>query len=234
MPATTKYSVRLLAKEQSEIIISALTATKLALERLYKSDEGQLLKEEIWKDVVKVLESSERIKTTNSPEDKLQQDLSNFKTLFKQLKTKYGDFIPDKIINFFEAGEISFEGFKYIVQAVESGELINHVGQLYTGMVLLSEGLEQIINYLPNDSLVRCTENLAWSILRERTLQPKQPGISETTASSLFALKNTSRAILWQIENYRKLKKSKQKRKHTVGKLLSWIENSPGWAGDGL
>jgi hypothetical protein len=70
-------------------------------------------------------------------------------------------------------------------------------------MVKLSEVLERYINYLPKQ-IVESTKYTALGILTDPLLQPEQPNLPEAAADYLLALRNTTRGVLWQLDNYQK------------------------------
>jgi hypothetical protein len=232
MLTDTEESIRLLSEDDGEIIINGLASTKLALERLYESGKGQLLREEILDDLMKIVEISERIKSTDNLGEKMKIFFFEYQTLSNELKAKYSDFLPTKAVRKLEAGERYMEGFKrlliaqeYMLQAFDDKNPVDQAGKLYTGMVKLSEVLEQYIPYFP-EQLIQITKNIALGFLADPALQPEQAGISQTVVNYLTALKNTARGILWQLDNHKKEKK------HAVVDLLDWLEAAPSWAGD--
>jgi hypothetical protein len=234
MLAATEDSLRLLSDENSENIVNTLDSVKLALEQLYESGEGQLSKEEILDDVMKLVEISNRIKATNNLREKVNIVSEEYQIFSKQLRTKYSDFLPTRVIRELEAEERYVEGLKqlmiaqgYMLLGFDDKEPVDQAGKIYTGMVKLSEVLEQYILYFPA-RLIELVKKIPLAILADPALQPEQPSISQEVVNYLMALKNTSRAVLWQIDNYTKEKK------HTVGELLNWLEIAPSWAGDDI
>ena len=230
MLTATEGSIKLLSESDGEIIAEGLALAKLALERLYKSKD-QLHSEEILDDLTKVAEIADRLKSTGNLGEKTEIFFSEYQTLSKHLKTKYSDFLSNILIKKIEAGEKYVEGIeklliaqRYMLQAFDDKDLETQASKLYTGMVKLSEVLEQYIPYFPRH-LIEIIKNVALGILADPALQPDQLGISQTVVNYLIALKNTARDVLWQLDNYRK-------KKHTVGELLDWLETAPGWAGD--
>lgn len=232
MLTATEDSIRSLSDENSENIVNTLASAKLALEHLYESGKGQFSREEILDDLMKIVEISERIKVTNNLSKKMNVFSEEYQTFSKKLRTKYSDFLPTRAIRELEAVEKYIEGLEklmiaqgYMLLGFEDKEPVNQAGKIYTGMVKLSEVLEQYILYFP-ERLIEITKNIALEIIADPNLQPAQPGISEEVVGYLTALKNTSRGVLWQIDNYRKEKK------HTVGELLNWLETAPSWVGN--
>ena len=225
-------SIKSLSDDEGEIIVDSLALTKVALERLYESSEGLFPKEEILEDLRKIVELSERIKTTENLREKMKIFFSEYQALSGQLKTKYGDFLPSRAMRKLEVGEKYIEGLKkllvvqeYMLQALDEKDSIDQAGKLYAGMVKLSEVLEKYIPYFPT-RLIEVAKNTARGVLADRTLQPNQPDISPEAANYLTAIKNTARDVLWPIDNY------EREKKHTVGELLDWLETAPSWAGD--
>lgn len=232
MLTATEGSIKSLSEDDGEIIINSLAATNLALQRLYESGEGQFSREKILDDLMKIVKISERIKSTNNLREKMKIFFCDYQTLSNQLKTKYSDFLPSKAVRKLEAGEKYAEGLKklltaqwYMLQAFNDKDLVDQGGKLYMGIVKLSSVLEQYIPYL-SEHLIEIIKNVAIGILTDPSLQPEQPELPEAAVNYLIALKNTTRGVLWQLENYKKEKK------HTVGELLDWLDTAPGWVGD--
>lgn len=232
MLTATEDSIRSLSDENSENIVNSLASAKLAIEQLYQSGKGQFSREEILDDLMKIGEISERIKETNSLSDKMNIFSKEYQIFSKQLRTKYSEFLPSRAVRELESVEKYIEGLEklmiaqgYMLLGFDDKDPVNQAGKIYTGMVKLSQVLEQYILYFP-ERLIEITKNIALAILADPTLQPERPGISQEVVNYLTALKNTSRGVLWQIDNYKKEKK------HTVGELLNWLETAPSWAGD--
>lgn len=232
MLTATEDSIRSLSDENSENIVNTLASAKLALEQLYESGKGQFSREEILHDLRKLVEISGRIKSTENLGEKMKIFFEEYQMLSHQFKTKYNDFLPSRVVKKLEAEEKYMEGFKrlliaqeYMLQAFDDKEPVDQAGKLYTGMVKLSEVLEQYILFFP-EWLIESIKTIALGFLTDPTLQPEQPSISQEVVNYLTALKNTSRGVLWQIDTY------KQDKKRTVGELLNWLETAPSWAGD--
>lgn len=232
MLTVTEGSIKSLSEDDSEIIIHGLTSTKLALECLYESAEEQFSRDELRDDLMKIVEISERIKSTKNLGEKMNIFFSKYQTFSQQLKIKYSDFLPSRVVTKLEVEEKYMEGFKklliaqmYMLQAFDEKNLIDQAGKLYTGVVKLSEVLEDYISYLP-ERLIEIIKNIALAFLADPSLQPEQTELPQTAVNYLIALKNTVRGILWQLENYKKEKK------YTVGEMLDWLETAPGWTGD--
>lgn len=211
MLAATDSSIRALSEYSSKAIIDGLDLTKLALEHLYKSDERQFSKEEILKDLTKIAEVSERIRATNNLLDKRNIFFLEYQPFSNQLRDRYRDFLPIEVIQRLESDEMYMQGFDklinaqgYMLLAFDDTNLVDRSGKLYTGMVKLSEVLEQYINYLPKQ-IVESTKYTALGILTDPSLQPEQPNLPEAAANYLLALRNTTRGVLWQLDNYQKL-----------------------------
>jgi len=124
------------------------------------------------------------------------------------------------------------EGFKkllitqdYMLQAFSDENPVDKAWEIYTGMVKLSNVLEQYISFFP-EQLIESIKTIALEFMADPTLQPEQPGLFPKVVNYLTAIKHTSRGLLWQIENYQKHKK------HPVGELLNWLDRAPNWKGD--
>jgi hypothetical protein len=84
----------------------------------------------------------------------------------------------------------------------EEIDLVHQYGKLYTGMVGLSELLEEYLLYFPQD-LIEYLKNITLAFLNDSSLKPDKANQNESDFSYLVGLKNTARAVLWQIEENR-------------------------------
>jgi hypothetical protein len=84
----------------------------------------------------------------------------------------------------------------------EKIDLVRKYGSLYTSMVGLSELLEEYLLYFPQD-LIEYVKNIALAFLNDSSLKPDKANQNESVFSYLVGLKNTARAVLWQIEENR-------------------------------
>jgi hypothetical protein len=66
----------------------------------------------------------------------------------------------------------------------------------------LSELLEEYLLYFPQD-LIEYVKNIALAFLNDSSLKPDKANHNESVFSYLVGLKNTARAVLWQIEENR-------------------------------
>jgi hypothetical protein len=64
-----------------------------------------------------------------------------------------------------------------MVLGLDEKEQVDQVGKIYTGMVKLSEVIEQYIRYFP-DWLIEIVKKIPLAILADPDLQPNQSGIS--------------------------------------------------------
>jgi hypothetical protein len=105
MLTATEDSIRSLSDENSENIVNTLASAKLALEQLYESGKGQFPREEALDDLMKIVEISKRIKATNNLTEKINIVSEEYQTFSKQLRSKYSDFLPTRVIRELEALE---------------------------------------------------------------------------------------------------------------------------------
>jgi len=105
MLTATEDSIRSLSDENSENIVNTLASAKLALEQLYESGKGQFPREEALDDLMKIVDISKRIKATNNLREKINIVSEEYQTFSKQLRSKYSDFLPTRVIRELEALE---------------------------------------------------------------------------------------------------------------------------------
>lgn len=229
MSTDTEDSFRSLLED----IVGTLASTKLALERLYESGEGQISIQELLDVLMKFEEISPPIEVTDDIQEKMSLFLFELQTFTNQLRAKYSDFLSSAELRQFEDGERRIEGLKKLLvfhklmrQVADGKDLLARVRKFYAGMIELSEISEKYIPYFPAH-LIETIKNIALSFLAGSTLELlEQSTISQEVVDYLAAIKNTARGILWQLDNYKKGKK------HTAGELVDWLETAPSWTGD--
>lgn len=112
MLAATENSIRSLIYEDRNDIFSSLASTKLVLEQLHESGEGQFSKVEIFDDLMKLIEISEHINATKNLPEKIKLISEEYQTLARQIRIKYSDFLPNRVNRELEAGENMLKGLK--------------------------------------------------------------------------------------------------------------------------
>lgn len=206
MTVTIGNSIRALLQNSEEVMFGELSLTKHALEMLFKSDEVQIHKEELLNDMLKIVEVSERIRQAETPRQKSDIYYSEYRLVSDELKAKYSDFLPCDSFKEIEAHEKYMDGLRGLIIALgimliafeEEIDRERLCGSLYTGMVRLSDIVEEYLYYLPQ-GLIKYVENIALAFLNDSGLKPDKAHQNETIFSYLIGLKATARAILWQI-----------------------------------
>ena len=187
-----------------------LSSIKHSLEKLFASDEARISKEELFNDRLKIIEVSERIREAKHLRQKVDIYYSEYRPLLNVIKAKYSDFLARDTFKEIEAHEKSLDGLREltIAQGImliafeEKIDLVRKYGSLYTSMVGLSELLEEYLLYFPQD-LIEYVKNIALAFLNDSSLKPDKANQNESVFSYLVGLKNTARAVLWQIEENR-------------------------------
>ena len=210
MTVTTENSIRALPSNSEEVMFDELSSIKHSLERLFASDEARISKEESFNDLLKIVELLERIREAKHLGQKIEIYYSEYRPFFSVLKAKYSDFLARDTFKEIEAHEKYMDGFRELIIAQsimlsgfeEKIDLERRYGWLYTGMVKLSELLEEYLLYFPQD-LIEYVKNIALAFLNDSSLKPDKANHNKSVFSSLVGLKNTARAVLWQIEENR-------------------------------
>ena len=187
-----------------------LSSIKHSLERLFASDEARISKEELSNELLKIFEVSERIREAKHLRQKVDIYYSEYRPLLNVFKAKYSDFLARDTFKEIEAHEKSLDGLREltIAQGImliafeEKIDIVRKYGSLYTSMVGLSELLEEYLLYFPQD-LIEYVKNIALAFLNDSSLKPDKANQNESVFSYLVGLKNTARAVLWQIEENR-------------------------------
>ena len=210
MTVTTENSIKALLSNTEEVMLGELSLIKHSLEKLFASDEARIPKEESFNYLLKIVEVSERIRAAKYPRQKYDIYYSEYRPFFSELKIKYSDFLARDTFKEIEAHEKSLDGLRDLIIAQglmlsgfeEKIDLVSKYGLLYTGMVELSELLEKYLLYFPQD-LIEYVKNIALAFLNDSSLKPDKANHNKSVFSSLVGLKNTARAVLWQIEENR-------------------------------
>jgi len=210
MTVTTENSIRALPSNSEEVMFDELSSIKHSLERLFASDEARISKEESFNDLLKIVELLERIREANDLRQKIDIYYSEYRPLLNVFKAKYSYFLARDTFKEIEAHEKFLDGLRELIIAQsimliafeEKIDLVHKYGSLYTGIVRLSELLEEYLLYFPQD-LIEYVKNIALAFLNDSSLKPDKANQNESVFSYLVGLKNTARAVLWQIEENR-------------------------------
>lgn len=210
MTVTTENSIRALLSNTEEVMLGELSLIKHSLEKLFASDEARISKEESFNDLLKIVELLERIREAKHLGQKIEIYYSEYRPLLNVIKAKYSEFLARDTFKEIEAHEKFLDGLRELIiaQSVmlsgfeEKIDLERRYGWLYTGMVELSERLEEYLLYFPQD-LIEYVKNIALAFLNDSSLKPDKANHNKSVFSSLVGLKNTARAVLWQIEENR-------------------------------
>lgn len=207
MTVTTENSIRALHESSEGAMLGELSLIKHSLERLFSSEQARIPKEESFNDILKIVEVSEPIREAKSPPKKWELYYYEYRQISHELKAKYSDsFAPDSFKEI-EDHEKYMEGLKELLIAVgimliafeEEIDQVRQYGSLYTGMVSLSELVEKYFIYFPQ-GLIEYIKNIALAFLNDSNLKPDKANQNESVFTYLVGLKNTARAVLWQIE----------------------------------
>ncbi|WP_293355186.1 MULTISPECIES: hypothetical protein [unclassified Microcoleus] len=206
MTVTTENLIRALPSNSEEVMFGELSLIKHALEKLFKSDEARIPKEELFIDGLKIYEVLERIR--EAKDIRLRADIyySEYRPLLNEFKAKYSDFFARDTFKEIEDREKYMDGLRELIIAQgfmliafeEETDKVRQYRSLYTGMVKLSELLEEYLVYFPQH-LIGCIKNIALAFLNDSNLKPDRANQNESVFSYLVGLKNTARAVLWQI-----------------------------------
>jgi hypothetical protein len=210
MTVTTENSIRALLSNTEEVMLGKLSLIKHSLEKLFESDEARISKEESFNYLLKIVEMSARIRAAKDPRQKYYIYYSEYRPFFSELKAKYSDFLARDTFQEIEAHEKYIDGLRELIIALgimlaafeEEIDLVRKYGSLYTSMVGLSELLEEYLLYFPQD-LIDYVKNIALAFLNDSSLKPDKANQNESVFPYLVGLKNTARAVLWQIEENR-------------------------------
>ncbi|WP_449419451.1 hypothetical protein [Phormidium nigroviride] len=209
MTVTTENSIRTLLSSSEEAILIELSLIKHTLERLFASEEAQISQEALFIDGLKIIDVLERIREAKYLPHKADIYYSEYRPLLNEFKAKYSDFVAQDTFKEIEDHEKYMDGLRELIvaegmmlMAFEEIDKARQYAKLYTGMVRLSELMEEYFFYFPQN-LIEYVKNIALAFLNDSSLKPDKTHQSESAFSYLVGLKNTARAVLWQIEENR-------------------------------
>lgn len=209
MSILTESSIKALHLGSEEAIFDAINLTKHVLEQILNSEEAQISKEDLLSDLSSIITVSERIRNTENLFQKSYIYSSEYRPLSDKLKAKYSDYVDRDFFEEIEVREKHMDGFKKLIDAQnimltafeENADDNRRYGMIYTGMVETSEVVEEYILYFRGE-LIDCIRSIALAFLNDESFKPDRNVQSKTAFHYLIGLKNTARAILWQIEEY--------------------------------
>ncbi|MEG4320061.1 MULTISPECIES: hypothetical protein [unclassified Microcoleus] len=216
MISTTENSIKALLSTSDEMMLGEINFVKSTLEKLFESDEVQISKKEILNVLLRLFDFLERMREAKTF---LQKFDIYYHQLYKPfvteiIQTKYSDFLTNDSRQKLEAHEKYMEGVRKLLIALgiisialEEEDKERQYESLYTGISEISEILEKYILYFPQN-LIDAIENIALAFLKDPNIKPDRDNQNDTIFSCLVGLKNTARAVLWQIEEQRTKEKS--------------------------
>lgn len=214
-------------------LLEEIDRVKSVLEKNYESEASELPKERILEDIERFMAVSEHVKAAENLSDKIDILQSEYDPLVEEIKTRYADFLTAEDVEVYEELEADSKAPQAMLLAlghmnyafVNAKDAVEQAGYLYAGLVEIAEALEKYIKYFSPQARENA-RRIANSFLVDPTYSPDNYTDQPELKNSMTALKNTARAVLWQIEQYQ------EKAKHTVGGVFDWLQTSPGWLGD--
>ena len=226
----TKDSIRALGVSSPEFMLSSdvtlysfgslvklaqLNQLRNQLNEQYNLESRDFSREEFLDDISKIFLVSEQIRESANLAQKFHVYDSEYLPLSRQLKAKYSEFFKAgnfKQIDLFEA---PMEVLKrllviqhYMLESFNEPNPKHQAEKLYTGMVKLSELVEEeYFSYL-SSSYIKIISTSARAILDDPELKLNPSSQLDEASSYLIGLKNTARAVLWQIEQHQKKSQS--------------------------
>jgi hypothetical protein len=225
-------SLQGLLESSNQAIISNLALLKATLERIYETGEGGFSQEEVLKDKQQILNILNSILLANDLPEKSQIILSDYYKYHQYYSDKYRDFLSTEEIESlgwnlnYQLALTNVSLFiKNISDEFYETDIIQKSEKISQEMSKLSFILRNYSKYLPQ-GVITLIKNCALETLDLPDLQPNRENLSEEINSSLTLIKHITRSVLYQIEHYKKEKKS------TDGDLVEWLRTSPTWKGD--
>lgn len=229
----TKDSIRALGVSSPEFMLSSdvklysfgslvklaqLNQLRNQLNEQYNLESRDFSREEFLDDISKIFLVSEQIRESANLAQKFHVYDSEYLPLSRQLKAKYSEFFEAGTFKQIDLFEAPMEVLKrllviqhYMLESFNEPNPKHQAGKLYTGMVKLSELVEEeYFSYL-SPSYIKIISTSARAILNDPELKlnpSSQLDEVDEASSYLIGLKNTARAVLWQIEQHQKKSQS--------------------------
>lgn len=236
MIKNTQDSIQSLVNDTDRFIagiIEEIDGVRRALEKVYELGSAEVPREILFKDIERLITVSEHMKAAENLKSKLDVFQSEYQPLAKEMRARYADFLTPEIIELFDELEAHFKAPLEIFRALSLmlhavlniEDSVEQAKLQYTGLVKVSNAVEKYISYF-TPQLRENVKGVASSILNEPYYAPENYRGQTEIESYMIALRNTARAVLWQVEQYQ------EESKYTIGGILNWLETSPGWSGD--
>jgi hypothetical protein len=221
MNTVTKSSIKSLASVNSELVNFKQLDWQF-LEKLFHTGHDQSISRDLERDLLELLEISQKINRTKTLAKKLDLFVSQYRILFKQIRLKYDGILSEFSLQDLKAYEKQMDGVYQlliihglILSSLESSRSeLEKYQILYTGLIQLSSWVDNYSIYFSNESIEQ-VESIAQAILVDQDLQPK-PEIENDqpeAQSYLLALSNTAHSILHKLED------SDQRQRKLYGEL---------------
>lgn len=203
------------------------------MEEICESGSAEVPREILFKDIERWITVSEHMKAAENLGSKLDVFQSECQPLAKEMRARYADFLTAEVIERIDELEAYLKARLEIFCAqglmlhamLDIEDLAEKTKLLYSGLVRISNTIEKYIKYF-SPQLTENMKEVASSLLKEPAYNPENYKGQIEIESYTIALRNTARAVLWQVEQYQ------EESKHTVEGILDWLETSPGWSGD--
>lgn len=226
MSVVTEDNIRAINTDVDNKLIKVIQE----LEQIFRTEDAQILKEEILASALSLYELSVKIKMTNDIKEKISI-LTEVQTHTKEFRLKYNDFLPKNVLEDMEATELYCEALKelskgqamMLVGFLETENEVTRYAEFYTGLINILQVVEKYIKYM-SSGLRQVLKNTALSIIADdkyQIYQAKNPNNTESIASYIIAIRNAAKAILWEIEHY---KEEQPKRFKTLEELFDYMD----------
>lgn len=214
-------------------IIEEIDRVKHALEKGYELDTAEIPKERFFEDIGRLMIVSDHMKAAENLLDKINILQLEYQPLSQEMRTRYADFLTagtieelDELEAYPTAMQEMLVAENLMIHAMRNVEdPIEQANLLYTGLVKVSDTVEKYFKYFTPQAREN-VRRIARSFLDDPAYNPENYRGQTNIESCMIALKNTARAVLWQVDQYQEEAKS------TVEGILDWLKTSPGWSGD--
>lgn len=206
MTITTEDLLLSLPLISSEEMLAGMSFIQADLERLFTSNQSLSFPKEYQNDYLRITEVIEKIRESNTSSQAENIYSLEYQPITREFQAKYREFLSSDSLNKMAYYDKYLQGFIELIQVqkllldalLEETNKSRQYDRVCIGLTLLSQITEEYLGYFPDNSL-ESFKMIANAFLNDPSLQPEN---TSQFKQVLISLKNTARAILWQIQEY--------------------------------
>ncbi|MEM8640951.1 MAG: hypothetical protein AAGG51_19370 [Cyanobacteria bacterium P01_G01_bin.54] len=216
----TESVIEALPINRDEIVFNELNLVQSTLEDLLESDDASIPKADLSEFISKIIEISEKTARAKTLQDRVNIYFAEYRPILEKFRKKYLDFLGQDFLKKIEIAEQEtntlidiFDSFvtiqNYVLSAYKEkpSYSLSRLSKIHIGIVNLSELTERYSMYFSKE-FMECIEDIAWSFLDDMNLISNIDTQDDKILTPLVAIKNTARAILWQVKEVKEATQS--------------------------